>query len=94
MASTAEELSSQAEQLQAAIGFFKLDSSKTATAGKAKPAARPVTAVKSKTAEPKATEDQHPVIARSVKPAGKAIDLGNGHGNGNGDAYDKEFTNY
>jgi methyl-accepting chemotaxis protein len=92
MASTAEELSSQAEQLQAAMGFFKVDSGK-ASGGKAKASLRPAPAVKIKAVEPK-TNDEHPVVTRSVKPGGKAIDLGNGHGNGNGDAYDKEFTNY
>ena len=94
MASTAEELSGQAEQLQAAIGFFKVDTSKAAVASKTKPAARPVPATKTKPVEAKSSDEQRPVAARSVKPGGKAIDLGNGHGNGNGDAYDKEFTNY
>lgn len=93
MASTAEELSSQAEQLQAAIAFFKLDSGKASAAGKAKPASRPTSVVKTKPVEHKSS-DEHPVVTRSVKPGGKAIDLGNGNGNGNGDAYDKEFTNY
>jgi len=100
MASTAEELSSQAEQLQASIGFFKMADS--ARSGKTAPeaaAAKPDRAKASpaKPAAPKmGIKHIAPLVAeRAVKPAGKAIELGAGNGDGNGrDAQDREFTTY
>ncbi len=77
MASTAEELSSQAEQLQDAIGFFKLDEMD----------ARAVRGRISKLSEgkPKST----PVSGKHPQQPSKKMQsrLSNGNGNGTGNAH-------
>jgi len=97
MASTSEELSSQAEQLQSTISFFKLDDGNRKRTSS--PAAK-VQLVKhaSNGKKDAATPSLMAAKPRGIKPAGIAIELGvkngNDHGNGHGDAQDKEFTSY
>jgi methyl-accepting chemotaxis protein len=74
MSSTAEELSSQAEHLQSAVEFFKIGESER------KHAAR-VERVMPKVQKTKFAHLPHTAMAgaeKSTKPAGVAIDMGNG----------------
>ena len=89
MASTAEELSSQAEQLQSSIAFFKLDGSMQTESATAGPAPK-TTPGKPVPGEP----GRNPSI--SPAPKGRGIDLGQDRkaGGASCDPSDKEFTSY
>jgi methyl-accepting chemotaxis protein len=80
LAATAEEMSSQAQQLQAAISFFKVDGSGTASKPVAKPATRTNRTPTSWAPRPQQVD--MPVAAMSMAASGNG--KGNGKANGNG----------
>ena len=88
MASTAEELASQAEQLQSTIDFFKIDDSAQIAMNKT---AISMEAVQEK-AHVQVVAETAPKPLEAGRPAGIALDLGTG---GNvGDGKDDEFEKY
>jgi methyl-accepting chemotaxis protein len=95
LASTAQELSSQAEALQAAIAFFKLDDGRrpqTAQIRRVAPA--PVSAPRkmagSKPARPQSTAASLAQMSRAIKSSGPKIDLNPDAGGA--DDRDREFA--
>jgi methyl-accepting chemotaxis protein len=93
MASTSEELSSQAEQLQNTIAFFKLEggSRKEAASFDAKPANRKATPTRPASRTPNKTSTNGKTPA--VRQAGVKIELESA-AEGDHDAHDKEFERY
>jgi methyl-accepting chemotaxis protein len=90
MSSTAEELSSQAEQLQSAIAFFKVDDTgRNAHRAQAVRQVAHKPAVKTATAYVKKEPAKSFKVATAAKPAGVAIDMGNGH-----DKLDDDFEKF
>jgi methyl-accepting chemotaxis protein len=92
MASTAEELSSQAEQLQASIGFFKLDATIRKPAATPKSNASRAVAKAPVVTKKSTGENGNRPPARETG-AGRTIVLAGTNGT-NGDAHDREFENY
>jgi methyl-accepting chemotaxis protein len=88
MASTAGELANQAEVLQSAIGFFKLED---AQRPKASSMTRRKT-VDKHTVKPQRTTADLANLHRSVGPAGPRLELGSN--TGDADSRDREFTTY
>ncbi|MDH4163984.1 MAG: methyl-accepting chemotaxis protein, partial [Nitrospirota bacterium] len=88
----AQELSSQAEQLQETISFFKVD-------GADREAVRKIAGKKEKAA--KATHQVHVAhlaqaaakAKQALQPAGVALNLGH-NGHGKGDGKDEEFEKF
>ena len=89
MASTAQELSSQSEQLSQTVAFFKVD----ANGGRAVPRLQPVSRLTSVQIKPLAPAGRkkgpHPEQRR-----GATIDLGQHEGAGSGRSRDQEFERF
>jgi methyl-accepting chemotaxis protein len=90
MASTSEELANQAETLQTAIGFFKLDNSAWPQRGRASAPARKKGVHRRQ--GPESTSAELALMHRAVKAGGPVIDLASN--TGNADSLDQEFTAY
>ncbi|MFZ2958682.1 MAG: methyl-accepting chemotaxis protein [Candidatus Ozemobacteraceae bacterium] len=78
LASTSEEMTSQAEQLKSIIGFFRVDSSMTASATVSRNAPRAMT---TRADPPKSASVRDHKTAHKAKPSGKGgitLDLGDG----------------
>ncbi len=92
MASTSEELSSQAEVLQSTIAFFKIAEVHGAASPQARrpvPARQPAV---SRSSDARATAAGLSKLSRVVKSAGPSIELD--RNNGGADAHDRDFTVY
>ncbi len=92
MASTAEELSSQAEQLQASIAFFKVSGSSTERGTAMR---RPVSVAKAplSRSDDKTRKSEPTAPNRPNRSSGSVIDLCTGRP-GEVDIHDKDFTSY
>gem|GEM_PF-5217251 len=82
MASTSDELSSQAELLQRAIGFFRVSNT----------AARVATPQRKSRSASRPSGRQLANLSSAVKSEGAMIDLEDGRGSA--DSRDQEFTSY
>jgi methyl-accepting chemotaxis protein len=93
MASTAEELASQADMLQSSIGFFKLED---APRGAPRPVAKPSSQTHRQPALLHSARTRPAAdltsLQRAVKFTGPKIDLESN--SGDADSQDREFTTY
>ncbi len=95
MASTSEELSGQAEQLQQTIAFFRLNNTGNQTLGRPKPTAMPKNAKQPRLAQ-HATRPQNKIEPAAEKKghwgkesSGVQLEMGAGK-----DKFDEEFERY
>jgi methyl-accepting chemotaxis protein len=91
MASTAEELSSQAEVLQSSIAFYKTGETQQFAAVPARRNIRTQSGTARRAPAPKSTALVLSQMHRAIKGGGTTIELDTSSGS---DAHDREFTTY